>query len=93
MQKKKINNSLPSPPPSRATFLLLQSLLTALIRGSGEVSEESARQFEAWWAVHVSRPPTAAHVMTPPHHVHARPHPLEKLPPEPLHPAIQVCFG
>ncbi|XP_042217653.1 homeobox protein dve-1-like isoform X2 [Homarus americanus] len=70
-----------------------ESLLSALIRGSGEVSEESARQFEAWWAVHVahvSRPPPSAHVMTPPHHVHARPHSIEKMQPEPLHPAIQT---
>ncbi|KAK8746160.1 hypothetical protein OTU49_017274, partial [Cherax quadricarinatus] len=71
-----------------------ESLLSALIRGSGEVSEESARQFETWWAVHVahvSRPPPSAHVMTPPpHHIHARPHPIEKIPSEPLHPAIQT---
>ncbi|CAL4099775.1 unnamed protein product [Meganyctiphanes norvegica] len=38
-----------------------EHLLTTLIRGSGEVSEESARAFEAWWAVHVAHAAARAH--------------------------------
>ena len=73
----------------------------AIVRGSGEVSEDIVRQFDAWWTVqvaHASRPPppTTAHMLTPSHHPHPHPHTpshplaLDKLQTEPLHPALQV---
>ncbi|KAB7495567.1 hypothetical protein Anas_07641 [Armadillidium nasatum] len=72
-------------------------LLFSLIRGNGEIPEETARQFEAWWSVqvaHASRPPQSnPHILSSTHsHPLPQSHPLEKVSSESLHPALQSLF-